>query len=58
MQCFSGSFDQHSVLVPRIRLPFTTQQFIQLQDMHSPYGQSDQGGIVNVRQYIFNVLNL
>ena len=30
---------------PGIRLPFTTQQFIQLQDMHSPYGQSDQGGI-------------
>ena len=36
-----NSFDQQSVVIPRIRINLTAQQFVQLQDMHSPLEHSD-----------------
>ena len=53
-QWFGGSFDQQSVVVPRINVPLTAQQFMHLQDMHSPHTYSDESGLnifLNVRQY-------
>lgn len=58
---FGSGFDQGSVVIPRINISLTTQQFVLLQDMYSPLEHSDEGRMdifVYVRQYIFNVLGV
>ena len=58
--CFTASFDQPSLVVPRINVPLTAQQVADLQHLFSPLAQSDECGIhifVNVKQYILNVLS-
>lgn len=55
---FSSSFDQPSVVVPRINVNMTAEQFFHLQNMHSPHQNSDHGGIdifMNVKQYVMNL---
>lgn len=59
--CFSTTFEQLSLDVPRVDIQFTPTQLIQLQNLFSPLVPSDNGGVdiyVNVRQHIFNVLNV
>lgn len=59
--CFSTTFEQLSLDVPRVDIQFTPTQLIQLQNLFSPLVPSDNGGVdiyVNVRQHIFDVLNV
>lgn len=54
--CFSTTFEQLSLDVPRVDIQFTPTQLIQLQNLFSPLLPSDNGGVdiyVNVRQLMY-----
>lgn len=58
--CFSTTFNQLSLVVPRINIQLTSQQLTHLQNMFLPLAHSDEGGVdifVNVRQHLFDVLH-